>query len=110
MGVQSKDENIFEVNKQSAPKREEDLRKAFYQQQDELQQLRDLLKGKELRIRQLEYENSKHKESVTLGDIVEESLKMTNTKKQVSGLSEYSDNSDTSESSSFDSEVTEDNP
>ena len=33
------------------------LKKSFYAQQDELTKLRELLKGKELKIRQLEYEN-----------------------------------------------------
>lgn len=33
------------------------LKKSYYQQQDELRELRELLKGKELKIRQLEYEN-----------------------------------------------------
>lgn len=107
--VQAKDENIFEVNKQSAPKREEDLRKAFYQQQDEIQKLRDLLKGKELRIRQLEYENSKlNKENVTLDDIVEESLQK-NKKNLKSGMIQYSDNSEASEGSSSDPEIIEEN-
>jgi len=107
---EKKEEDIFEVNKQSAPKREEDLRKAFYQQQDEIQKLRDLLKGKELRIRQLEYENSKQNcDNVTLNDIVEESLqKSTKNKKKkslTSGMIEYSDNSE--DGSSSDPEIIE---
>jgi len=51
------EENIFDVGLKQAPAREEDLKKSFYAQQDELSKLRELLKGKELKIRQLEYEN-----------------------------------------------------
>lgn len=39
------------------------MKKSFYQQQDELRELRELLKGKELKIRQLEYENTSLKKS-----------------------------------------------
>lgn len=48
------------------------LKKSFYQQQDELRELRELLKGKELKIRQLEYENQalKKKEGTDSNAIV----------------------------------------
>ena len=56
----------------------------------------------------MEYENSKlNKENITLDDIVEESLKTTNKKKQRSGMIEYSD--EASEGSSSDPEIIEDN-
>jgi len=106
---ESKNENIFEVNKQSAPKREEDLRKAFYQQQDELTQLRELLKGKELRIRQLEYNLSKHNEKISLGDIVEKSLNMGSEKPApvVTKLNESGDSCSDESSCSSDRESVE---
>jgi len=57
------EENIFDVGLKQAPAREEDLKKSFYAQQDELSKLRELLKGKELKIRQLEYENKSLKKN-----------------------------------------------
>lgn len=63
--VNNAEENIFAVGMQTAPQREADLKKSFYQQQDELQQLRELLKGKELKIKQLEYENIALKKRVS---------------------------------------------
>lgn len=48
--------NIYDPNVQPAPKREEDLRKAFYQQQDEIKALKELLRSKEQKIKQLEYQ------------------------------------------------------
>ena len=45
--------------------------------------LRELLKGKELRIRQLEYNLTQHNDKTTLGDIVEKSLNMDTHKPKV---------------------------
>ena len=52
------------------------MKKAFYQQQDELQKLRELLKGKELRIRQLEYENQTKNKAVIIDDIANDKSKV----------------------------------
>jgi len=49
------EKEITNISTIKAPSREEDLRKAFYEQQDELKTLKELLKTKQLRIKQLEY-------------------------------------------------------
>jgi len=93
--VNTTEENIFAVNLQSAPQREEDLKKSFYQQQDELRNLRELLKGKELKIRQLEYENISLKKKT--GDtVVTATETKTNSRLNSSMIAEDSDCSDAS--------------
>jgi len=59
--------NIYDVNVQTAPKREEDLRKAFYQQQDEIKALKELLRSKEQKIKQLEYQTKGKQPAVDYG-------------------------------------------
>jgi len=109
---QTTEENIFAANVQTAPKREDDLRKAFYQQQDELQKLKELLKGKELRIRQLEYENSSIKKtsSVTYNDVISNDQVRKDRKENVSSMiAEESDCSDSSNDRDTDATSTTEN-
>jgi len=72
--TQNADESLFNVAMNAAPQREEDLRKAFYQQQDELHKLRELLKTKELKIRQLEYETMQLKKETNSDDVITDDL------------------------------------